>query len=442
MERHLTVYFRADKNYNASIYYRVLLPIATMQRLRLPILPLHDPYEADKTSQQRWLEMHGSDFNLWYQTIGGDLVQYVRDTRTWEPKKDELGKLRYPPTIILDTDDDVFNVMPLNPAFGNLGWKGHDGEPLKDGDSVWVITPEGKHLCIWQDGQNMDLARNREALDTLRQLMAEGDLITCSTPRVAEYVKREIGDGVPTHVYPNCIDFNEYPNIELREHPGEVRILWQGSTTHWEDLWPLRESFGRLAKKYPHIKYVFWVTGDFKWMADYIPNDNVVFIPWCPYQQYKLRLSMINHDISLAPLQPHTFNLSRSGIKWYESSAICRPAATLAQATGAYLDEIQEGETGMLYSTPEEFEAKLSHMIEDERFRNNMAENAKDWVRTNRDPVTHVRELYNAYLAAWERRKLRPVIQKPRAERRREKKNAAVSAKHGNVRKRTGVRSG
>ena len=107
---------------------------------------------------------------------------------------------------------------------------------------------------------------------------------------------------------------------------------------------------------------------------------------------------MIGHDISLAPLSANVFNNCRSAIKFYEASVLKNPAATLAQNTGPYKDEIIDGETALLFDTPEDFETQLSLLIEDATERKRLAANAKDWVSENRDAMKRVPEV----VAYWE----------------------------------------
>jgi hypothetical protein len=107
--------------------------------------------------------------------------------------------------------------------------------------------------------KNIDLAANRQCLDTWRGMLQRGELITVSTPYTKEYVLREIGQEHENKILisPNCINFVEFPKIELADHPDEVRILWQGSKTHWEDLWALREPLIRVMEKYPHANPIW-----------------------------------------------------------------------------------------------------------------------------------------------------------------------------------------
>lgn len=392
-----SIYFRAGEGFNASQYYRILLPVSTMAKMHMPVTLLGDHCTIDLNPLERWQLMANSDIHLHYQAIGSDLLEFMRYSRSWEPVTNKFGELQHPPSFIVDTDDDIFNVDPLNPAFGNLGYKDMEGNELEEDKMIWWrdFATNAPQL-LWAPGKNINYAANKAKLDIWRDVLKEAELVTCSTPRSAAYVEREIGPNDKTFVMPNCIAFEEYPKVELAAHPKEIRILWQGSTTHYEDLWNLRGAMSRVAEKYPHTKWIFW-GADYRWASQFMPKDRVVFQGWCHYLQYKLRLSIIGHDINLCPLTDSVFNRSRSGIKWYESSAVCNPAATLAQATGPYLDEIQEGETGLLWHSEEEFETKLGALIEDATLRKTLTSNSRDWLRTHRDPTKHATALYERY---------------------------------------------
>lgn len=388
--------------YNASTYYRIVLPLHSMAKLDLPFEIHLDPCGNNILEQDRWNSMMDSDIMMLYQSVSPGFLRLIDDLKKL-PYQYHNGVKLAPPSFWMDTDDDLFNVHPLNPAFKNLGWKDHNGNVLEDGARVWIRNPVTQDPeLMWSDianeekgiPKNIDLAANRQCLDTWRGMLQRGELITVSTPYTKEYVLREIGQEHENKILisPNCINFVEFPKIELAEHPDEVRILWQGSKTHWEDLWALREPLIRVMEKYPHAKLIIWGV-DYAWLTKGIKPEQVEFLGWMDYRAYKLYLSTLGHDINLAPLKNTVFAKSRSAIKFYESAALWKPVPTLAQNFGAYGDEIIDGETGLLFDTPEEFETKLSGLIEDAMLRKRLAANAKDWVRTNRDPIVHAMTL-------------------------------------------------
>jgi len=397
-----------------------------MMRLGLPVEVDLDDNDAGRTLMDRAMAKSAADIQVMYQSIGEGVPEYMEESRGWYFEPDENGYQHIGPTFVCDTDDDVFNVTPWNPSFGTLGFKQPDGTLLKDGEKIWIRDAEtNEPRLLWADGQNANYSQAKARLDTWRRILQTSDLVTCSTPNVQKYVLREAPEA-KTYIFPNCIDFTEYPKIDLIRDDSKVKILWQGSTAHWEDLWHLREPLKRIFDKYPQAEMVVW--GGQEWLGGLLPRDRMTFIPWTPYQAFKMRLSTIGHHINLAPLPPTTFNQSRSGIKFYESSAIWYPAATLAETTGEYPGVIQEDVTGKLFTSLEEFESKLSEMIESPEKCREMAANAKQWVREERDPTTHVLKLHEQYVAAREVSESKP---KPKKPTRQQARKATRTSKKG-----------
>ncbi len=392
--------------YNASFYYRLILPLWTMQRMGLNVTVDIDYMQSSLHPHERQQHQLTSDINICYQVANPAMVDMMRTLASWPYQTNELGDILAPPSFITDTDDDLFNVSPTNQAFESLGFKDFKGNLLEDGQKIWIRDPRNNELkLLWSDGVNVNYAHNRRRMDSFRETLKLSELITTSGKNTAKYIAREVG---PDHehkiyVYPNCIELAEYTKIELAEHPNEVRILWQGSPTHWEDMMLIKDGLANIMKKHKNVTFIMW-GADYPWLVKNLPADRVQLLGWADYRAYKARLNQINHDIALAPLRPTEFNQSRSGIKFYESAACWNPAATVASRTAAYADDIEDGVTGMLFETQSEFETKLEALIEDSKLRKGMAQNAKDWIRTNRDPVIHVPKLYEKYMEVREAR--------------------------------------
>lgn len=425
----LHIYAQASTSgFNASSYYRIVLPLWTMHKLGLPVQIDLDSYSADCQWEARYNRMMSTDINMSYQVCSPEFLDLIRRSRKWPYQKNPEGGRIAPPTFTADTDDDLFNVHPLNIAYKNLGYKDHEGNELKRGDKIWKRHPvTNEPELMWADGENIDFATNKAQLDVWREMMREAELITTSTNGTKKMIMREIGEEAESKIFinPNCIDLSEYPKIDLAPS-NEIKILWQGSPTHWEDWWAIKDQLGNVARKYPNAKFIVWGV-DYKWLLDCIPTEQLEVIPWMDYRVFKLRASTIGHDIALAPLKPTIFNQCRSAIKWYEAAAVWKPAACLAQKTAVFAEEIEEGVTGSLFETPEEFETKLCELIEDEKKRKELASNAKDWIRTHRDPSNHAIKLFEQ-------------LQKTRAARLEwpEPKNELTKTKHTNVRSRKG----
>jgi glycosyltransferase involved in cell wall biosynthesis len=209
----------------------------------------------------------------------------------------------------------------------------------------------------------------------------DGTTVTCR--QLAEYLKTT-HQYQNVYIYPNSIIPEDWRRPQLAPHEG-VRILWQGGGSHMIDWFPLKDAIRSVALKYPQAKFVIWGTS-FKWVMDAIPEAQYEYIDWVPYEAYKATRVIVDCDINLCPLKANDrFNESKSAIKWYEGCMPAIPEATLAANTSPYSDEIEDGETGLLYNDPAEFAEKLGILIERAELRKKLGESARKWVLENRD---------------------------------------------------------
>lgn len=394
MKGKFIVYSSIPRDFHASYYYRLLVPVSTMQALGHPVVPIFDDMNIGIPLEKRITAMCECDLNLFYQTMGDGLLQNVKTINAFKPVELEKDDWQYPPNWIVDTDDNLFNVNPLNGAFMNLGYRNPEtGKPLEKRDKIsWQDEVTGEKRVLWEDGINIDIEKNQKILGQYRAICQEVDAVTCSTPYVEELMKLEVGPK-RTFVAPNAIRFDHFEKIDLRPHPEEVRILWQGSPTHYEDLYPIRHAIRRILLKNPHVVFVVWGSL-YQMLIQQLPPMQLRQYKWVPFQQYHLRLATMGHDINLAPLKDTEFNRCRSCIKFYESAALPTPVPTLAQRTGSYADELIDGETGMLFSDEFEFETKLQAMIDSAKLRQTLGQNAKDWLSTHRDAFKVAKNLW------------------------------------------------
>lgn len=395
----------APRDHTASYYYRLLTPLKAMHDLGLPLRALVDTDSTNITQQERVEAFCEADICFLYQPASVGKLHNIKMVQTFIPSKRD-GAWKWPPSIIIDSDDNLFHVSVLNPAYANLGTRDPEGNEIPAGNTIGVVQ-DGQRVIKWIDGHTCDgkcgpggkgncnkginLTANREALNVYRQIINAADAFTCSTPPIASTIKKE-AQPQRVKVFPNLVRFDDYEQVDLAPQK-QIKILWQGGQNHYEDWYPLRKQLGRITKQYPQVHWVIWGPL-YPWILEEIPADRYTYRNWCSYQEYKLRLAMVGHDINLAPLTPNPFNECRSAIKWYESSVLKRPAATLAQNTGAYAAEMQDSETGLLFSTPQEFEDKLGYLIELADERKRMADNAKQWLSENRDAMKKVPEMY------------------------------------------------
>jgi hypothetical protein len=388
----------------ANSYYRVTMPFRVAQDLGIAdevFIEGVTSVPPQTKPEERVVLPLLSDVITLGNVFGDGLVRNINTIKELRATIDaETLERVYPPVTVFDQDDLTEYVSIFNHAYAGLGTRGPNGEELVEGAKIYATANDGTNepKLLWQDGecprclvgqclpgghQTFDLARNKESLGKIYALARACHGATFTTePLRAHY--RDVVGLEHTYVFPNSIYEPDFPRVELAPHPGEVRILWQGGSSHFEDWMMVAGSLRRVFEKYPQAKMIIWGQM-FKWLVDEIPPGQMEFLPWVPHASYHLKLATLGHDINLAPLRDTLFNRCKSAIKWYESSAIERPAATIASNVTPYGDEIEHGETGLLFDTPTQFEEQLSELIEDAEKRQRLAQNAKDWVYTHRD---------------------------------------------------------
>lgn len=382
---------------SACSYYRILVPMLELERLGYAKV-FEDKGDSSDASA---MALMYADIAHWYSLSGEAVLHKFQSIKRREPAKRE-GQDIYPPALIYDIDDNNDFVHPFNMTFAFMGVRGYpDARLLKPGEGLDIIDPEGRQIAAWVDKETtsnthtFDVARNLHQMKVRHAIIREAHGVTVPSPTLAKYMREVIG-AKSVYVFPNTIVPEHYEKIRaVRGNPDEIRILWQGGMSHWIDWYPLRNALKEVSQRYPNIKWVIF--GEwFNWIHENIPDSMVEHHPWVEYDAYKLKRGLLNIDINLCPLVANAFNACKSAIKWYESILWEKPEATLAAKSPTY-SEIVDDETGLLYTTPEEFAAQLGVLIENAELRQRLANNAKKWVLANRTPEHTIPGLHDYY---------------------------------------------
>lgn len=205
----------------------------------------------------------------------------------------------------------------------------------------------GFKVCVdvddyWElDEHHVLYKRYEEVGYAVKQIehLREADVVICTHERLAIEV-RPYNQNV--HVCPNAIPRQGQFDIETTRDPkGLIRLFWQGSDTHKQDVAILTAPVNALAQIAPKIKMV---------MAGYLPDHEewhrmvhnytaglkhqYKLIPFAPVTSYYKAYS--EADICLVPLVNSKFNRHKSPLKVLESANMGLPV--IASNVHPYLD--------------------------------------------------------------------------------------------------------
>jgi len=200
-------------------------------------------------------------------------------------------------------------------------------------------------------------------------------------------------------VLPNLNDFKDWP-IEatwqrIPKGKDEIRIIYAGSHTHFDDLQMVMPALKEVLDKYPNVKIL---------MAGYMPpfmkkefGDRVTGIfgtkDWRGYNEL---LYSLNADIAIAPLVNNEFNLCKSHIKWMEYSMYKYPV--IASNIGEYKKYIRHRKTGLLADNKTEvWRDAIIEFIERPRLAKKIASNAFNYIRKNLQWTQHIQKWETFY---------------------------------------------
>ncbi|MFQ3680258.1 MAG: glycosyltransferase, partial [Pseudanabaenaceae cyanobacterium] len=177
-----------------------------------------------------------------------------------------------------------------------------------------------------------------------------------------------------------------------RTYPKKSTVtLFFGALNRKADWEPLMPALNRVLKKYQNVSVQVVHDREF---FEALATKHKEFQPFCPYERYQEILSRC--DIGILPLLDTQFNRMKSDLKFVEHAGF----GTVALASPiVYADSVVEGETGLLFRSPDEFESKLVELIRDGAMRQRLAHNAYDWVAQSRLLSQHYRERRDWYLA-------------------------------------------
>lgn len=187
------------------------------------------------------------------------------------------------------------------------------------------------------------------------QVITAADLVTCSTPAVAELYSKLNKNCI---VLPNAVP-TWLPEQPERGAPAHFTIGYQCSPSHQDDMQYWAASFYRFLRRHPDARIHFIGPDD----PQGFPKFQTVSTPWVNDPiDFHLGLNGAM-TVGIAPLKPNlTFNLYKSGIKAQTYQALGIPAI-VSDAT-YYRDTVVNGRTGFIVKSHGAWYQALEHFYE------------------------------------------------------------------------------
>ena len=270
-----------------------------------------------------------------------------------------------------------------------------------------IARPEEGKVFIWQRGslQPDELAKIQTLLGKDYLIIAEMDDDPRCWPEHEQnqFLTYRACHGIQTTTEPLAAFFRTInPNVAVfpnqlaylppqREYPqnNTVKLFFGAlnSQADWQAILPtlnqvLADYGEQISAQVIHDREFF----------EALAITNKVFEPFCDYERYQALLRTC--DIALLPLNPTAFNSMKSDLKFIECAG---HGVTVLASPTVYKASIQSGETGLIYDSLTEFSAQLRQLIENPSFRQQLANNAYQWVKQNRLLAQHYRRRWDWY---------------------------------------------
>lgn len=274
---------------------------------------------------------------------------------------------------------------------------------------IQMARDSGK--CVLYDIDDLLIDLPQEHPDTERYIpgrfpilraITEADAVTVAS----ETLKSHLQDFNPNiHVLPNYLLDEVWENIQLpyadeTDEDGPITIGYMGGHSHRPDLDMVEPVLRRILDRYDEeIRLQFWGIEPSPGLAG-DPRVSAAHLQYADYDQFSEYLSQQTADILIAPLKDSSFNRSKSWLKFLEYSALGAPG--VYSNLEPYREIVQDGKTGYLASTLNEWHDYLTKLIEDPGLRKKIGEKAFKDVRENymlSDHVHQWKELYERVTA-------------------------------------------
>ena len=203
--------------------------------------------------------------------------------------------------------------------------------------------------------------------------------VIAGNPYLADYA-RQTNQNVS--IVPTTIDTEKYSVLPRERNPVPV-IGWSGSFSTVQHLDSLASALRRLAKT-ENFRLVVIGTPVYK-----LDGVDVEALPWRSATEVS---DLRQIDIGIMPLPDESWSRGKCGLKALQYMALGIP--TVCSPVGVNSEIIQDGANGFLAGTDDEWVAKLTQLLHDEKLRARLGAAGRETVETKYSAAVQAPRVY------------------------------------------------
>jgi glycosyltransferase involved in cell wall biosynthesis len=252
-------------------------------------------------------------------------------------------------------------------------------------DGIRFVAPKDVELYYW-------------GIKVYRRLLLACDATTMTTQYLAD---RVVHLGRSVYVLPNGLDAKYVAAGNASTEPartatGTVTIGYApGSKTHQKDFAGCALEVAQILREHPDVRLSIIGPLDLDEFAAFDGlRKQIAVDPTLGRDHLRRKLGEV--DIHIAPVEMNNpFTESKSELKYFEPAALGIP--TIASATQPFRAAIENGVTGFLATTAEDWRRGLSKLVTDQTFRTQMGIRARTHALQAYGPAALGRRAKSAY---------------------------------------------
>lgn len=221
----------------------------------------------------------------------------------------------------------------------------------------------------------LGLRSGEEGFDAFKAQLRECDGIIVSTDNLRvkyqQFCMNEFGSTKDIRVVKNSIDFGVWDKLSKpKKNVKKVKIGWQGSHHHFDDLKLLMDIVPKILRKHKNVEFHFLGL-----LPEFLKQDRVFFHQAVSIKDYPKKMIGLNLDIILAPLFDTEFNRGKSNLRILEAGAMRKAVIASGNKNLPYASTIQDGRNGYLVNSSNEWIKAIESLIGDKKKRNMFGDN-------------------------------------------------------------------